>query len=111
MDLLSQSQQRAQVWLNSPVIDTASKKSIQQLLDTPDTKLLIDSFYKELEFGTGGLRGVMGVGSNCMNKYTVGAATQGLANYLKKAVKGEIKVAIAYDSRNNSNYFAQITAD
>jgi len=111
MDLFSQSQQRAQVWLNSPVIDTESKQSIQKLLDNNDPKLLIDSFYKELEFGTGGLRGVMGVGSNCMNKYTVGAATQGLANYLKKAVKGEIKVAIAYDSRNNSRYFAQITAD
>lgn len=111
MDLLSQSQQRAQVWLNSRVIDSDSKKSIQQLLDNPDPKLLIDSFYKELEFGTGGLRGVMGVGSNCMNKYTVGAATQGLANYLKKSVTGIIKVAIAYDSRNNSQYFAQITAD
>ncbi len=111
MDLLTQSQQRAQVWLNSPVIDSDSKKSIQQLLDNPDPKLLIDSFYKDLEFGTGGLRGVMGVGSNCMNKYTVGAATQGLANYLKKTVTGDIKVAIAYDSRNNSQYFAQITAD
>jgi phosphoglucomutase len=111
MDLLSQSQQRAQVWLNSPVIDSDSKKSIQQLLDNPDPKLLIDSFYKDLEFGTGGLRGVMGIGSNCMNKYTVGAATQGLANYLKKTVSGDIKVAIAYDSRNNSQYFAQITAD
>jgi len=111
MDLLSQSQQRAQTWLNSPVIDATSKKTIQQLLDNSETKLLIDSFYKELEFGTGGLRGVMGVGSNCMNKYTVGAATQGLANYLKKSVRGEIKVAIAYDSRNNSKYFAQTTAD
>ncbi len=111
MDLLTQSQQRAQVWLNSPVIDSDSKKSIHLLLDNPDPKLLIDSFYKDLEFGTGGLRGVMGVGSNCMNKYTVGAATQGLANYLKKSVTGDIRVAIAYDSRNNSQYFAQITAD
>ncbi len=111
MDLLSQSKQRAQVWLNSPVIDSDSKKSIQLLLDNPDPKLLIDSFYKDLEFGTGGLRGVMGVGSNSMNKYTVGAATQGLANYLKKSVTGDIRVAIAYDSRNNSQYFAQITAD
>ena len=81
------------------------------MIKNNDTKLLIDSFYKVLEFGTGGLRGVMGVGSNCMNKFTVGAATQGLANYLKKSVRGEIKVAIAYDSRNNSKYFAQITAD
>lgn len=111
MNLLSQSQQRAQAWLNSSVIDSNSKKNIQQFLDNPDPKLLIDSFYKELEFGTGGLRGVMGVGSNCMNKYTIGAATQGLANYLKKTITGDIKVAIAYDSRNNSPYFAQITAD
>jgi phosphoglucomutase len=111
MDLLTQSQQRAQQWLTSTVIDAESKKNIQQLLDSPDPKLLIDSFYKDLEFGTGGLRGVMGVGSNCMNKYTVGSATQGLANYLKKTVTGEIRVAIAYDSRNNSQYFAQITAD
>lgn len=111
MNLLTQSQQRAQQWLASPVIDAESKKTIQHLLDHGDSKLLIDSFYKELEFGTGGLRGVMGVGSNCMNKYTIGAATQGLANYLKKAVAGEIKVAIAYDCRNNSSYFAQITAD
>ncbi len=111
MNLLTQSQQRAQQWMNSPVIDADSKKTIQELLDHTDSKPLIDSFYKELEFGTGGLRGVMGVGSNCMNKYTLGAATQGLANYLKKTIAGGIKVAIAYDSRNNSKSFAQITAD
>lgn len=111
MNLLTQSQERARQWMNSPVIDAESKKSIQQLLDHADSKQLIDSFYKDLEFGTGGLRGVMGVGSNCMNKYTIGAATQGLANYLKKTITGEIKVAIAYDSRNNSKYFAQTTAD
>ena len=111
MNLLTQSQQRAQQWMNSPVIDADSRKSIQHLLDHTDSKLLMDSFYKELEFGTGGLRGVMGIGSNCMNKYTLGAATQGLANYLKKTITGEIKVAIAYDSRNNSKSFAQITAD
>ena len=111
MNLLTQSQQRAQQWMNSPVIDADSRKSIQHLLDHTDSKLLMDSFYKELEFGTGGLRGVMGIGSNCMNKYTLGAATQGLANYLKKTITGEIKEAIAYDSRNNSQSFAQITAD
>jgi len=82
------------------------------LLDNPDTKELIDSFYKDLEFGTGGLRGIMGAGANCMNQYTVGAATQGLSNYLKKSLPSkEISVAIAYDSRNNSKYFAQITAN
>jgi len=109
--LLEQSTERAHVWLNSNVIDQESKAAISAMIKNNDTKLLIDSFYKVLEFGTGGLRGVMGVGSNCMNKFTVGAATQGLANYLKKSVRGEIKVAIAYDSRNNSKYFAQITAD
>lgn len=77
-----------------------------------DQKLLIDSFYKDLEFGTGGLRGIMGVGSNCMNQYTVGAATQGLANYLKKTLPSKkIKVAVAYDSRNNSRFFAEVTAN
>lgn len=81
------------------------------MLDAPDSKQLIDSFYKNLEFGTGGLRGIMGVGSNCINKYTIGAATQGLANYLKKAFpNSSIKVAIAFDSRNNSQSLAQITA-
>lgn len=111
MDLLSQSKRRATDWLNSSVIDEESKKSIRKLLENPDSKQLIDSFYKDLEFGTGGLRGIMGVGSNCMNKFTLGAATQGLANYLKKSITGEIKVAIAYDSRNNSKTFAQTTAD
>ncbi|MCS6833588.1 MAG: phospho-sugar mutase, partial [Flammeovirgaceae bacterium] len=71
----------------------------------------VEAFYKDLEFGTGGLRGIMGVGSNRMNKYTVGSATQGLANYLKQEVKGEIKVAIAHDSRNNSAFFAEVTAN
>jgi phosphoglucomutase len=111
MDLLSQSKKRATDWLNSSVIDEESKKSIRKLLENTDSKQLIDSFYKDLEFGTGGLRGIMGVGSNCMNKFTLGAATQGLANYLKKSITGEIKVAIAYDSRNNSKTFAQTTAD
>ncbi len=111
MDLLDQSKKRAQVWLNSDVIDDGTKKLVRQLLESTDTKALIDSFYKDLEFGTGGLRGIMGVGSNCMNQYTVGAATQGLANYLKKSVSGEIKVAIAYDCRNKSKYFAQTAAD
>lgn len=111
MDLLSESTHRAQTWLNSAAMDAATKAGIQQLLNHPDPKGLIDSFYKDLEFGTGGLRGIMGVGSNCMNRYTVGAATQGLANYLLKSVTGDIRVAIAYDCRNNSQAFAQITAD
>ncbi len=82
------------------------------MLESSDPKLLIDSFYKNLEFGTGGLRGVMGAGSNCMNVYTIGIATQGLANYLRKSLQGqEISVVIAHDSRNNSRKFAEVTAD
>jgi phosphoglucomutase len=109
--LLNIATQRANTWLQSPAIDDQTKATIQQMLTPDNTKLLIDSFYKDLEFGTGGLRGIMGVGSNCMNRYTIGAATQGLANYLKKSFTGKIKVAIAYDSRNNSAAFAQVTAD
>ncbi|PWJ41984.1 phospho-sugar mutase [Sediminitomix flava] len=97
-------------WLEDPVIDQATKDEIIRL-QSEDEKELVDSFYKELEFGTGGLRGIMGVGSNRMNKYTVGKATQGFANYLKANVQGEIKVAIAHDSRNNSTLFAETTAN
>jgi phosphoglucomutase len=110
--LLTTAQAKAQHWLNSPVIDSQSKDEIKKLISDPDSKKLIDSFYRELEFGTGGLRGIMGVGANCINKYTIGAATQGLSNYLKKSLPSqEIKVAIAYDSRNNSKLLAQVTAD
>lgn len=99
-------QAKVDSWLNS-AIDEESKAAIKAL--SPEE--LADSFYKDLEFGTGGLRGIMGVGSNRMNKYTIGTATQGLANYLLKVFPNEeIKVAIAYDSRNNSSYFADITA-
>lgn len=111
MDLLQQSKQKAERWLNSSAIDASSKEEIKKLLADSNPKNLIDSFYKDLEFGTGGLRGIMGVGANCINQYTIGAATQGLANYLKKSFVGqEIKVAIAYDSRNNSQSLAQVTA-
>lgn len=110
-ELLNLATQRAHAWLESKAIDDTSKSEIRNLLSQDNPKLLIDSFYKDLEFGTGGLRGIMGVGSNCMNRYTVGAATQGLANYLKKSFSEKIKVAIAYDSRNNSSAFAQVTAD
>ncbi|MCA6381676.1 MAG: phospho-sugar mutase [Cytophagales bacterium] len=112
MDLLAQSKEKAEKWLNSSAIDDATKQEIHKLLADSNTKNLIDSFYKELEFGTGGLRGIMGVGANCINKYTIGSATQGLANYLKKSFPSqEIHVAIAYDSRNNSKLFASIVAD
>ena len=85
----------------------AAVKKLQQ--ENPDE--LADAFYRNLEFGTGGLRGIMGVGTNRMNKYTVGMATQGFANYLKQTFTGEIKFAIAHDSRNNSRYFAEVAAN
>ncbi|MFA6277532.1 MAG: phospho-sugar mutase [Pedobacter sp.] len=92
--------------------DQDTKSEIQSLLDKEAYTELTDSFYRDLEFGTGGLRGIMGAGSNRINKYTIGTATQGLANYLNKKYPGEkISVAIAHDSRNNSDYFAKITAD
>ncbi|HTF16527.1 MAG TPA: phospho-sugar mutase [Chryseolinea sp.] len=103
---------RAQAWLDSSTIDDITKAEVRALIAKPDGKELVDSFYKDLEFGTGGLRGIMGAGSNCMNKYTVGMATQGLANYLNKTFPGKrVQVAIAHDSRNNSRFFAQVAAD
>ena len=102
--------EKAQAWLDGHY-DEATKKQVKYLMDN-DKKELTESFYKDLEFGTGGLRGIMGVGTNRMNIYTVGMATQGLANYLKKNFKGEtIRVAIGHDSRNNSRLFAEHTAD
>ncbi len=110
--LIEEVQNKASAWLSSAVIDAETKALVKSLLASEDSKELIDNFYKDLEFGTGGLRGVMGAGSNCMNRYTVGMATQGLANYLNKTYPGKkISVAIAYDSRNNSKYFAEVTAD
>lgn len=111
-NLLQLVQSKAETWLNSSVIDDATKSQVRSLLSKKDSKELIDSFYKDLEFGTGGLRGVMGAGSNCMNQYMVGVATQGLANYLNKTFpEKKIKAAIAYDNRNNSAFFAQVTAN
>jgi phosphoglucomutase len=109
-DILSMVRKKAMEWLESP-IDEDSKKAIQHMLEENETEL-IESFYKDLEFGTGGLRGIMGVGTNRMNVYTVGMATQGLCNYLLQQFKGreEISVAIAHDCRNNSSSFAEITA-
>ena len=101
---------KAQAWLDGDY-DEATKQQVKLLMDS-DLKELTESFYKDLEFGTGGLRGIMGVGTNRMNIYTVGAATQGLANYLKKNFEGEqVKVAVAHDSRNNSRMFAERVAD
>ena len=103
-------QQKVDIWLNGN-FDAATKEEIRKLQETNTTELA-DSFYRSLEFGTGGLRGIMGVGTNRMNKYTVGMATQGYANYLKASFPGEeVRVAIAHDSRNNSRFFAETTAN
>lgn len=111
-DLIRQCELKAQQWLDSPVYDDVTKKAVREMLDKEDKTDLIDSFYQNLVFGTGGLRGIMGPGSNRMNIYTVGAATQGLANYLKKnfAEKDEISVVVGHDCRNNSRLFAETSA-
>ncbi len=103
---------KAEQWLG-PQYDEETRAAVKQLLDAEDKTDLIEAFYKDLEFGTGGLRGIMGPGSNRMNIYTVGAATQGLANYLKDCFKDlpQISVAIGHDVRNNSRKFAELAAD
>lgn len=110
--LLTQVTNKALLWLKGNY-DAATKDEVQRMLDSEDKSQLIDAFYKDLEFGTGGLRGIMGAGSNRMNIYTVGSATQGLSNYLRKefANLDEIKVVIGHDCRNNSRRFAEVSAD
>src|SRR5215210_8480519 len=100
---------RYDTWLNGN-FDEETKQAIKKL-EKENTSELADAFYKNLEFGTGGLRGIMGVGTNRMNKYTIGMATQGYANYLKKCFGDDVRVAIAHDSRNNSRFFAETTAN
>ncbi|NLC88182.1 MAG: phospho-sugar mutase [Clostridiaceae bacterium] len=95
-------------WCNNTIFDDKTKKELLKIKD--NEKEIEDRFYKELEFGTAGLRGIMGAGTNRMNKYTVGKATQGLANFIKKNNKKDNKVVIAYDSRNNSKEFSEIVA-
>ncbi|MDD3061654.1 MAG: phospho-sugar mutase [Massilibacteroides sp.] len=111
-DLIDTVKNKAQVWLTKSY-DEETRAQVQTMLDNEDPTELIESFYKDLEFGTGGLRGIMGIGTNRMNKYTVGAATQGLSNYLKKEFEhlDQIKVVIGHDCRNNSRKFAEISAD
>lgn len=111
-DLLTEVRSRAQVWLDGNY-DQATKDQVKAMMDNSDSTDLIESFYKDLEFGTGGLRGIMGVGTNRMNIYTVGAATQGLANYLIKEFGKEasISVVVGHDCRNNSRLFAETTAN
>ena len=110
--LIAQCEAKAEQWL-APEFDEQTRKEVKELMENTDKTGLIDAFYKDLEFGTGGLRGIMGAGSNRMNIYTVGMATQGLANYLKKnfANLPLIKVAVCHDCRNNSRLFAETVAN
>ena len=110
--LLTEIKAKAQSWITGNY-DDSTKEEVKALLAKEDTTDLVDAFYKNLEFGTGGLRGIMGVGTNRMNIYTVGAATQGLSNYLNKAFadRDQISVVIGYDSRNNSKLFAESSAN
>lgn len=111
-ELLKEVKAKAEKWL-TPQYDEETRNAVKALLEDVDPTALIDAFYKDLEFGTGGLRGIMGAGSNRMNIYTVGAATQGLANYLKDCFKDEpqISVVVGHDVRNNSRKFAELAAD
>uniref|UniRef100_A0AB33J6W1 Phospho-sugar mutase n=1 Tax=Prevotella sp. GTC17259 TaxID=3236795 RepID=A0AB33J6W1_9BACT len=111
-ELIAQCEAKAKQWL-SPAFDENTRKDVQAKLDAEDKTELIESFYKDLEFGTGGLRGIMGTGSNKMNIYTVGMATQGFANYLKINFKDkeQISVVVCHDCRNNSRKFAETVAD
>lgn len=112
-ELIAQCAQVAQQWLDSPIYDEATKQEVKAMLEAEDKTPLIDSFYRTLEFGTGGLRGIMGAGTNRMNVYVVGAATQGLANYLLHnfADRKEISVVVGHDCRNNGRFFAQTVAN
>ena len=113
-ELLAKCTEVAKVWAESPLYDEATRKSVQAMLDNEDKTELIECFYQTLEFGTGGLRGIMGPGTNRMNIYTVGAATQGLSNYLNKQFAGkldQISVVVGHDCRNNSRLFAETSAN
>jgi len=105
---LSEIEKKAEKWSKDP-FSKETREKVKELYN--NKKLLEDCFYKDLEFGTGGMRGIMGVGTNRINKYTLGKNTQGICNYLNETEKGEIKIAIAYDCRNNSESFAKIVAD
>lgn len=111
--LITQCAQVAQQWIDSPLYDNETKAAVQEMLQAEDKTPLIDAFYRTLEFGTGGLRGIMGPGTNRMNIYVVGAATQGLANYLLRnfADREQISVAVGHDCRNNSRIFAETVAN
>jgi len=110
--LIAQCEARAKQWL-TPAFDEETRKEVQAMLDNPDKTALIDAFYQNLEFGTGGLRGIMGAGTNRMNKYIVGMATQGFANYVLKAFPGrsDLSVVVGHDCRNNGRMYAETVAD
>ena len=112
-ELIKVCEAKAQAWLSSTVYDAATQAEVRRMLECEDKTDLVEAFYQNLEFGTGGLRGIMGVGTNRMNIYTVGAATQGLSNYLNKNFKGleQISVVIGHDCRNNSRLFAEVSAN
>ena len=113
MELIKACEAEAQKWLDSSVYDKETKKEVQALLDNEDKTELVDAFYRSLEFGTGGLRGIMGVGTNRMNKYIVGMATQGFANYILKTFPGQkgLSVVVGHDCRNNGRLFAETVAN
>ncbi len=110
--LIAQCEAKAKQWL-TPDFDETTRKAVQAMLDNADKTELVESFYRDLEFGTGGLRGIMGAGTNRMNIYTVGMATQGFANYLKKNFKDreQISTVVCYDCRNNSDFYARTVAN
>lgn len=112
-ELIKACEAKAQAWLSSSVYDAETQQEVRRMLESDDKTELIESFYQNLEFGTGGLRGIMGVGTNRMNIYTVGAATQGLSNYLNKNFAGrqQIAVVVGHDCRNNSRLFAEVSAN
>lgn len=113
IELIKACEAEAKKWLDSSVYDKETKKEVQALLDNEDKTELVDAFYRSLEFGTGGLRGIMGVGTNRMNKYIVGMATQGFANYILKAFPGQkgLSVVVGHDCRNNGRLFAETVAN
>ena len=112
-EIVTRCEETAKLWASSSVYDKETQEAVKTMLASDDKTELIDSFYRSLEFGTGGLRGIMGPGTNRMNVYTVGAATQGLANYLNENFKKleQISVVVGYDCRNNSSLFAQTAAN
>ena len=112
-ELIKQCEAKAREWMTSPLYDAHTQEEVKSMVESEDKTALIDAFYRTLEFGTGGLRGIMGAGTNRMNIYTVGAATQGLSNYLNKCFAGrdEISVVVGHDCRNNSRLFAETAAN